>query len=198
MGGLGSGWWTRGDRRQTLDDGLQVDVRRLNKQGLLRAGQGGTITWHSGGEATGSIRFACTQRALELRYRRRSSTPDCPPVTQSIAFDRTACNLGGSRVWLLGPHCTRRVAILAFGVHGFICRKCYRLPYGSQVEDDVDRMIRRKYKICERIFRDQDRYRFGKRKGIHQRTYDQLREEYCDLEIEIDDAIETKLAGLPF
>ena len=94
------------DRRQTLDDVLQVDVRRLNKQGLLRAGQGGTITWHSGGEATGSIRFACTQRALELRYRRRSSTPDCPPVTQSIAFDRTACNLGGSRVWLLGPHCT--------------------------------------------------------------------------------------------
>ena len=90
------------------------------------------------------------------------------------------------------------MAILAFGVHGFICRKCYPLPYGSQVEDDVDRMIRRKYKIGECIFRDQDRYRFGKRKGIHQHTYDQLLGEYCDFEIEIDDAIETKLAGLPF
>lgn len=67
MGGLGSGRWTRGNRRQTLDDVLQLDVRRLNKQGLLRAGQGGTITWRSDGEATGSIRFACTERARQAR-----------------------------------------------------------------------------------------------------------------------------------
>jgi hypothetical protein len=106
--------------------------------------------------------------------------------------------MGGSRVWLLCPHCTRRAAVLAFGVYGFICRKCYRLPYGSQVEDDVDRMIRRNYKIGQRIFRDQDRYSFGKRKGIHKRTYDQLRGKYYALEIKVDDAIETKLVGLPF
>ena len=76
MGGLGSGRWARGNRRQTLDDVLQLDVRRLSRQGLLRAGKGGTITWHSDGEATSSIRYTCTERALELRYRRRSSTPD--------------------------------------------------------------------------------------------------------------------------
>jgi hypothetical protein len=33
MGGLGSGRWARGNRRQTLDDVLQLDVRRLSRQG---------------------------------------------------------------------------------------------------------------------------------------------------------------------
>jgi hypothetical protein len=90
---------------------------------------------------------------------------------------RTACHLGGARVWFRCPAqgCGRRVALL-YGGKVFACRQCHQLAYPSQRERPFERYQRRAEKIMSRLgwSSDDDRYLLGKPKGMHWRTYRKL------------------------
>jgi len=98
-----------------------------------------------------------------------------------VWFDRTACNLGGQRLWFRCPArgCGRRVAIL-YGGGIFACRHCYKLAYPSQREPSYGRARLRADRIRAKLGWKADILNGGgvKPKGMHWRTFMRLLAEY--------------------
>ena len=139
----------------------------MRKNKLLKPGYMGNLRWTRNGEPNGDIRYACYQSHLQLNYRYREGEDEWKPIEQQIYFERTPCHYGGERLWFLCPRCNRRVGVLcAYDVH-FLCRHCYQLPYSSQQESRIDRIISQKHKLGARIFEHYEYGEgFGKKKGI--------------------------------
>ena len=67
---------------------------------------------------------------------------------------RTACQLGGSRPWLVCPDCGRRCGVLYYIdlMRGTLaCRQCLRLVYPSTRETRLDRLVRRAQVLRHRL-----------------------------------------------
>ena len=64
MGGPGSGTWYRWDKKTTIDDVRRVDIRYMNKHGLLRSLGSGTLSWSRNDVQTASIRFRIEEDRL--------------------------------------------------------------------------------------------------------------------------------------
>lgn len=184
MGGRGSGGWYRWNKQTTIEETKRIDIRYMKKAGLLKPGFGGSLSWNRAGEPCGDIRYICFDNYLQLNFRFRYGTDvDWQPVEQKIHFDRSRCNYGGERLWFLCPNCNRRVALLCSDGPLFLCRHCYQLPYGSQNEGEMDRLIRRKNKLGERIFAFYECGEgWGKKKGMHWKTYKRLLAQYDQLD----------------
>jgi len=191
MGGIGSGRGYRSRNQTTIEETKRIDVRYLKKRGFLKAGISGSLSWNLGGEPSGDIRFSTEEYQLNLSYRFREYGGDWEPVAQTVRLARTDCHYGSYRTWLRCPRCNTRVGILCCSGKLFLCRHCYKLPYGSQVETKIDRMIRAKQKIESRIFVS-DTYR--KTKGMHQATFERLYDQWISLENQVDDAIFSKFS----
>ncbi|MBU4186121.1 MAG: hypothetical protein KKI12_02950 [Proteobacteria bacterium] len=146
MGGRGSGNWCR-DSKSTTGSQHRIDMRWLKKQGYLRPGALGSLSWSRGDEQTGSIGFRMEQNRMILNYRHRPNGGEWEPIEQTISFDRTPCNYGGLRTWFQCPRCWKRVALLYGAGKYFFCRHCYNLTYGSQQESMPDRLMRKAMKI---------------------------------------------------
>ena len=135
LGGCGGGR-LRSRNTRTTSDCRQIDVRRWQREGLLRAGECFTREWkrHSEVVATISVRIETDQVVLSYRY----PTYDDSWTDQEYAvqLEWTPCHYGGSRAWFLCPAkgCGRRVAILYLGGAVFACRHCYQLRYQSHRE----------------------------------------------------------------
>ncbi len=183
MGGAGSGRHIQGFSRATVESYLALDVRRLHRDGRLRPRQSATSSWRwvGSGKPAGSIAHHAIghggrAKALVLVYEvtRRGNSES---VKQGVWLDWTPCNYGGSRPWFLCPRCNRRVAVL-YGGARFYCRHCHGLAYTSTRESSSDRGIRKARKIHERLGGTGDlRFFPPKPKGMHWRTYWQLRDE---------------------
>lgn len=187
MGGMGSGRWYRWDKQTTLEEVHNVDVRFLKKQGYLKAGVSGSLSWSCGGEPTGNIRFQTSSDSIKLIYKTRPRNGEWTDYIDIIKFDRTPCNYGNDRTWLLCPHCGKRVTSV-YGLNsGFLCRHCYDLPYASQRENRFERMIRKRQKISKRI--DCGSGYYAKPKGMHWSTYSKLVEQEKKNNVAIDNAI---------
>ena len=115
---------------------------------------------------------------LIYKHRNRQNQ-EWEEVEQTIYFDETACNYGGTRKWFLCPNCRKRVAVLAGLGKYFYCRKCYPLPYRSTLETKRDRLFTKKHELGAEIFED---YKNGdgwrKKKGMHRKTFDKKYDEY--------------------
>jgi hypothetical protein len=183
MGGMGSGNRYGWNKKTTTEEVKRIDVRFMRKQGLLKPNTQGSLNWTCAGRPSGDIRYSCYQHALHLHYRYRQSGEDWQPVEQQISIERTPCHYGGDRPWFRCPNCHRRVAILYSAGRLFLCRHCYQLPYESQQVDKISRLIAQKHKLGERIF---ERYEYGegwgKKKGMHWRTFERLLARYEQLE----------------
>ena len=105
MGGYGSGGWFRYYSKATTESQRRIDIRWLKKQGYLRAGSIGTLSWSRRGKQTGSIDYRMEENRMILNYRHRLREGEWESVEQNILFDRTSCNYGGFRTWFLCPHC---------------------------------------------------------------------------------------------
>ncbi len=112
MGGIGSGSYYRWNTSTTTEEVHRVDIRFLKKMDYLSPGTYGSLAWNCGGEPTGSISFETTHDAIYLKYNQRQYGEDWQQRNERIAFDWTPCNYGGSRQWLICPHCGKRVAIV--------------------------------------------------------------------------------------
>jgi hypothetical protein len=86
---------------------------------------------------------------------------------------RTSPHYGGVRFWVLCPVTRRRVAKLYLPPGGdiFASRQAYGLSYGSQSEGPVDRAVRRKWKLANKIGGEDWPER---PKGMHWATLDRL------------------------
>jgi hypothetical protein len=180
MGGPGSGSWYRWDKRTTLDEVKRLDVRWLHQHGYLTWWPR-LVTWHCGEHPAGSISVSLQPEGVVLEYRCRVSGGDWESVRQVITLDWTSCHYGGQRPWFRCPGCRRRVAILYGEGKWFLCRHCYRLPYGSQQETADDRHYRKVRKIRDRLGASHNRmesiWPWNKPKGMHWRTWERLRQQ---------------------
>lgn len=179
MGGRGSGYWYRWNSKTTTESQHRVDIRWMKKQGYLRPGAIGILSWTCGNEQSGTISYRMETDRVILNYRHRPHGEEWEDVEQVISLDWTPCNYGGERTWFLCTHCNRRVAVL-YGVGKyFLCRHCYNLTYVSQQVQCYERLMEKSRTIRQRLggsanlsepFPD-------KPKSMHWKTYYLLRQE---------------------
>ena len=198
MGGKGSGTWYRWDTQTTIEQIRRIDIRLLKARGSLVKHPNqvsvGNLSWSRGGEPSGYINFRCYFDRLELSYRYREGDGNWVPTDQTIHLEHTPCHFGGDRAWFTCPRCQRRVGILCGAGVLFLCRHCYRLPYRSQMEGKIDRLITRKHELGEKIFEHYENGEgYGKKKGMHWKTYNRLAAKYHHLELRWCKALERQL-----
>ncbi|MBS1212047.1 MAG: uncharacterized protein H6R26_663 [Proteobacteria bacterium] len=183
MGGRGSGRRDQ-DGKDTTSVYRALDVRQLQRDGLLLPGRYFGLSWRRNGAAVASIRLHTQADHVILTYRSRINGGDWQPMEYPVYLEWTDCNLGGKRAWFLCParRCGRRVAIL-YGGAFFACRRCNQLVYPCQRETSDERQARRADKIRERL-----NWQPGilngngwKPKGMHWRTYERLKHEHNHL-----------------
>ncbi len=159
----------------------RLDVRRLQRDSLLKRRSSFGWQWLRGREVDGTINIRPEDDRIILNYKhRQGSYGDWTEMEYAVAIERTPCHFGGERVWFRCPAvgCLRRVAVL-YGAKYFVCRTCYRLAYQCQRETDSDRATRRAYSlrnqacdwgtIFDPLFR---------RKGMHKRTFERIKAQY--------------------
>lgn len=179
MGGMGSGRGQRG--KDTTSDMRPLDIRKLQRDGLLAPGRAFGWSWLRNGETVASINIRSEVDRVMLNYRSRSNGGEWQPMEYPVYLEWTPCNLGGRRAWFRCPAqgCGRRVAIL-FGGSTFACRHCHKLAYACQRETDDDRAMRRADTIRRRLGWGAGiaNPEGGKPKGMHWRTFERLTVEY--------------------
>jgi hypothetical protein len=187
MGGMNSGTWYRWDARDTTESQKRIDIRYMKKNGFLRSGCSGSLTWTCGSEEAGNINFRVIDGFLKLSYLIRMYGSDWEPVEESVKIAWTPCNYGGHRPWFLCPiiGCGRRVAVLYGAGRYFACRHCYDLAYQSQREQPYERAMRKSHNIIKRMGGDpDDDFWPDKPRHMHWKTYNRLidqAEYYSDL-----------------
>lgn len=143
MGNFNSGKRTN---RETTADMLRLDVRKLHRAGMLTTGTSGWRWQRVDGITLHEASIARQPGGIRITHG--------AGMSYLIGIERTACNMGGHRVWWLCPAvgCGRRVAIL-YGRGGaiFACRHCHRLNYPCQRESNSDRNFRQVEKLRERL-----------------------------------------------
>ena len=179
MGGIGSGRHSQSGR-DTTTDYRRLDVRQLQKRGVLKPGYACAWNWYRGGEKTASIQVAAEPSRVLLNYRHQRQGSEWQAFNYPVKLDWTSCNLGGVRIWFRCPAdgCARRVALLYLGASGiFACRKCHTLVYESQRETDYDRAARRADKIRGRLGWEEGMLNGdgGRPRGMHRQTYLRLK-----------------------
>jgi hypothetical protein len=180
-GGMRTGAGRPGWKRKA-EQSLAFDVRQVARKGMLRPG---AFAWHwtsNYGEKVGSVGVRVTDDAQRM-----------------IRINRTPCNYGGSRPWLLCPSCGRRCAVVYFGAPGgrYACRRCSRVAYLSQCEDETGRLWRKQRKIeCKLAGGASEWNGWQKPKGMHQQTFDRLRHRIGEIEMRKDDLFAFLAASL--
>lgn len=180
MGGFGSGNRRRLDRKMKTDEALCLDVRSLNKEGVFQnIGCSGQVSWSFDGQKTDTVGFRIEKDHLQLTYNSRRGNDQWLKIEQPIRLDRTQCNFGGERVWLLCPDCGKRVAVLYCIAARFLCRRCNNLVYASKSESYIHRMMRKARKIRSRIGAPYNLTytAFEKPKHMHWKTFEHLVDE---------------------
>lgn len=178
MGGFGSG---RQHGKDTTNSYRTLDVRRLQRDGLLTPGRAFGLNWTRNGETVASIQARAEADRVILMYSHRSGGGEWKREEYPVSLDWTPCTYGGRRAWFRCPAagCGRRVAVL-YGGGIFACRHCYRLAYACERETHDDRAARRADRIRERLG-----WHVGilnpkgwKPKGMHWRTFERLTAEH--------------------
>ena len=195
MGGQGSGNHFRWSSQVTTSEVRRIDIRHMNKCGYLNPNTQGILSWTSNGQPNGNVSFSIHSLELKLSYQYRENDGKWHALEQSILFDRTSCHFGGYRLWFKCPCCHRRIGVL-YGVKQlFLCRHCYQLPYTSQNQGYINRMIEQKHILGKRIFSHYEMGEgWGKKKGMHHKTFDRLYLKYCRYEKALNQEVDQRLA----
>jgi hypothetical protein len=153
-----------------------IDIDWMRRNGCLRKGIAGRLTWSRADTVTGSINYSVDTHGLRLRYRTRPDGGESREVDDLIRFAETGTNFSGRRRCFLCPTCGRKCRIL-YGGSYFRCRYCHRLKYESQYEPPFARAASRALKIRARLGCEggMDEPFAEKPKGMHWRTYNRLK-----------------------
>ncbi len=169
---------------------LRLDVPSMRKRGALKAGSIGSWSWHNKrtGEHTGTIGYRTQSDVLVLDYSLNGE-----PKTQRVPILRTHCTYGNTRPWFACPHCAARVGVLYMRRGGFYCRKCARVAYYSQSEDECGRAWIKQQKAEAKLG---DGWR--RPKGMHETTRERLLEIIWHCEEMRENALAAFIARHPF
>lgn len=180
MGGIGSGRRSRYRTRDTTEDSRPLDIRKLQRNGLLQPGSSFSWQWTLNGRVYSSISARTEPGRVVLMYRSRDNGEGWQDVVQRIELTYTPCSLGGTRPWWVCPGCNRRVAIVYGAQKLYACRHCYQLAYTSQRETYDDRAARRADRIRKKLGWEVGilNGRGWKPKGMHWRTYYRLTDKH--------------------
>ncbi len=178
MGGMNSGRRDQGGKK-TTEDCRSLDVRKLQRDGLLNNGSSFGWSWTRNGEKIASIQLKVGDNRVTLDYRHQRNSSEWKNQNYPVLLEWTPCNYGGLRAWFKCPAsgCDRRVAKLHIGSAGiFACRHCYQLAYASQRENADDRATRQAGKIRNRLGWEPGilNGHGEKPKGMHWQTYHRL------------------------
>ena len=183
MGGMGSGRH-RQDGKSTTKAYRALDVRLLQRKGLLMPGRTSTLRWSINGNTLESIQVRAEDDRVILSQNRRRVVGEGTAVEYSVYLDWSECHLGGQRAWFRCPAkgCGRRVALLYSGTI-YACRHCYQLAYASQRENGYARALGKVERLRDKLdwgpgIMNIDR---TKPKGMHRRTYARLAAEHDGL-----------------
>lgn len=125
----------------------------------------------------GIDRFGAVQIRMEAAGLVLTFTPDSgEPWQQTIRLARVPVTFGGTRPWLVCPHCWGHTATLYLGRYGYACRTCNGVAYASTRETSGDRAVRRANRIRRRLGWPAG-IAFGhgpKPKGMHWQTFARL------------------------
>ena len=184
MGGPGSGNRFRWSAKGTVEASKQIDIRRLNRDKLLRPGNSLNVAWSFRHKPDEKITINVERNRIRLIYHVQRGETGWEAVDQPVNITRTPCHYGGSRPWFFCPECDRRVAVI-YGVGKyFLCRHCHTLAYQSQNLNQADRLMEEARKIRRRLGAGEglgDLIVF-KPKHMHQKTFDRLRHKVRNLE----------------
>ena len=197
-GGMRIGAGRPGWKRKA-EQSMAFDVRQIARKGLLKPG---AFSWHwtsNYGERVGSVGVRVTDERVILSYQWTPPNSESRDVECVIWVERTPCNYGGTRPWFRCPSCGRRCAVVYFGAPGgrYACRRCLRVAYLSQCEDEMGRLWRRQRKIEGRLAGVADEWDGRQRpKGMHQKTFDRLRRQIWELEVQRDEVFDIQATAL--
>ena len=183
MGGRGSGLRPSYSGKDTAEDSLPLDIRRLKRSGVLAPGRSFSWQWTVNDQVRASIRVSVEAWQVELIYSYTPTGGAAETIRQAVMLEVTPCTLGGTRQWFRCPTCFRRVAVLYGRGRLFACRLCKGLAYASQSEADDDRAARRADRIRKRLGWPPG-FLNGpglKPKGMHWRTYERLLAQHDNL-----------------
>lgn len=176
MGGRGSGRRPSYCGRDATEDSTPLDIRKLQRAGVLAPGRYASWQWTVNDRVVASIRVSGGAGSVTLSYSHSPRGQPAEVVNQTVWLETTPCGLGGSRRWFICPSCGKRVAVIYGAGRLFGCRGCKRLAYTSQSEADDDRAARRADRLRKRLG-----WQPGilngpglKPKGMHQSTYIRL------------------------
>jgi hypothetical protein len=152
--------------KSIVEDYLNIDIRRLQRQGLLLPGNFFTWHWNRNNETVGKIAVHVQTKGLTLSYKNRP---------QSVMLTTSSCNLGGCRHWFRCG-CGKRVAILYAGGSRFACRHCLNLNYQTQHQERHERLAKKAHGIRDSLDwpRGFNNETGPKPKGMHWRTFKRL------------------------
>lgn len=129
-----------------------LDINRLHRAGCLNDGSLRAWKWFDeDGNCTGQVGIAASGTDVIVSYKDRVDGGTWVERDYTMAIDRTACALGGSRPWFLCWSCNRRVGKMFITPKGLVCRHCGGLTYASQRERELDRAHRRCIKLRRRL-----------------------------------------------
>ena len=159
MGGIGSRRRWRWDSRPVVEAYPSLDVRWLQRKGMLQIGTLAPVSWTDG---TGNVIASITLMVLggdvvHLSHAVSGREGQQEPASESVATEWTACHYGGRRPWFICPGssagviCGRRVAILHRAGRYFLCRHCYGLAYQSQSRGEAGRLMGKARRIRMRL-----------------------------------------------
>lgn len=182
----------------TVDETKKIDIRYMRREGLLKPGMTGHLRWSYRGQPTGNIHYQTHKDYIAINYRYKATdTAEWEPVSEHIILEQTPCHFGGYRQWFKCLGCTRRVAVLCQRGKSFRYRHCHKLPYESQLLDDLCRLIEQKHKLGKRIFAF---YEYGdgwgKRKGLHWKEYDRKLSKFMELDAQIHAGLNRRNQGI--
>lgn len=175
MGGRGSGRRSSYCGKPETNDSMPLDIRKLARAGVLMPGLSFSWQWLVNDRQVAGISIRVDfNQGMVLSYRMKSTGE---VVEQRVHTQTSPCHLGGQRYWFTCPRCGQRVAVLYAPGRNFACRQCGGLGYATQKEGAGDRASTKADKLRKRMGWEAGILNGdgGKPKGMHWKTYQQLK-----------------------
>ena len=147
MGGYGSG---RVGERKLITNLRFLNVRWMNKQGLLKSKGIKTINWSCNGKPWGEMEVMVEVGYIRLIYKESRNDGPWEAKDVKIKLLKTPCRFGGYQYWFECPVCRRRVCCVYLS-EAWCCRHCARLAYPSENEDELERLRSKALKLKEKL-----------------------------------------------
>lgn len=162
------GTYHRFNKQTTTEEVRSLDIRHIYKKRFINDDWIDSYTW-SDGES--------------CEYRKKTDRLLLTSNGQTVFLDKTRCHYGGFRYWFKCPRCTKRSAVLYNRDSVFLCRQCHKLPYLSQRESEIDRLICKLRKIRKKVNASSNLSVpiVFKPKSMHWKTFDHLLDQERDI-----------------